>query len=717
MPVADTAPVRLDVTGFVGVAWRGPVDEPVAVTGWSQFVERFGGVADPDGQPCPGLLALAVRAFFEQGGARAWIDRIAPVRPDPLATALFELPGLDADLVAASEGRWGSRLAIRLQVAASGSFRPPQTGAAAVGPGEIAVPDGFSLPAGSLLRLSGTPDDPSGTQHWVTDVVERPLPGVGLIRVARLEPPAPDGTATATVLTGTMLVTDGDPTCRAVRGDRRPRAAPLSPALPGGRPGRRVGTGAHGGGLDGPVLPGPAPVTATLVHGGLDRFSEIDGDSLFDADGAASDPLDERTDHRGVDRIGRVDEIGLLCVPDLTWDWQPQPPAPPERPKTPPSSAFRPCAPDPVPVSYAGSAAAVAHLDPQDPVQLAEIVRRQQRLVAVADLRHRFVALLDAPSRLALADLGTWRSHFDSSFTAGYHPWLGAADSGGGLSRPVPPSAFAAGIIASRELRLGLPWGPANEPAVSAVTAVDVVTDAVHDQLHRLGVNVFRAERDGFRLTAARTLSADPGYRQLSVRRLMTMISLAVERQAQRLVFEPNTPDLRSTLRHVLTQFLADLFRGGAFAGATEQESFFVRCDDTLNSPLTQGLGRLVAEIGVAPASPVEYLILRLTQDADGGVQGGERAMTETGELVQTFRFTVTLTAAKSPVAPAVTVLGTGAFSECSGLELEADVQEYLEGGRNDTVVRRVGRVKLVPLVLKRGMFLPLRPRTQVRHP
>jgi phage tail-like protein len=50
--------------------------------------------------------------------------------------------------------------------------------------------------------------------------------------------------------------------------------------------------------------------------------------------------------------------------------------------------------------------------------------------------------------------------------------------------------------------------------------------------------------------------------------------------------------------------------------------------------------------------------------------------------------------------------LGTGGFSECSGLTLEADVKEYLEGGFNFGVVRRVGRVKLQPIVLKRGMFL-----------
>jgi phage tail-like protein len=50
--------------------------------------------------------------------------------------------------------------------------------------------------------------------------------------------------------------------------------------------------------------------------------------------------------------------------------------------------------------------------------------------------------------------------------------------------------------------------------------------------------------------------------------------------------------------------------------------------------------------------------------------------------------------------------LGDGGFQECSGLDLEADPREYAEGARNDGVIRRVGRVKLTPVVLKRGMFL-----------
>ena len=78
--------------------------------------------------------------------------------------------------------------------------------------------------------------------------------------------------------------------------------------------------------------------------------------------------------------------------------------------------------------------------------------------------------------------------------------------------------------------------------------------------------------------------------------------------------------------------------------------------------------------------------------------------MAEAVQLLQAFRFGVTLTqsAGNGRTGPP---LGTAGFAECSGLELEADIKEYLEGGRNDGVVRRVGRVKLVPLVLKRGMF------------
>lgn len=81
--------------------------------------------------------------------------------------------------------------------------------------------------------------------------------------------------------------------------------------------------------------------------------------------------------------------------------------------------------------------------------------------------------------------------------------------------------------------------------------------------------------------------------------------------------------------------------------------------------------------------------------------------------LLRTFRFQVKLRKSDSVElgsvqpndAPTGTSLGDGGFQECSGLEVEMDVQEYQEGGRNDGVIRRVGRAKYSSIVLKRGMF------------
>ena len=138
-------------------------------------------------------------------------------------------------------------------------------------------------------------------------------------------------------------------------------------------------------------------------------------------------------------------------------------------------------------------------------------------------------------------------------------------------------------------------------------------------------MNVYRVERDGLWLSAARTLSSDPDYLQLSIRRFMTMLALTLERQTAWLVFEPNTAELRARLTHTVTQFLRNQQRRGAFSGDTEEKSFFVHCDSGLNPPESQAQGRLIAEIGVALAAPLEFLILRITQDVDGGiVVGGE---------------------------------------------------------------------------------------------
>jgi phage tail-like protein len=85
------------------------------------------------------------------------------------------------------------------------------------------------------------------------------------------------------------------------------------------------------------------------------------------------------------------------------------------------------------------------------------------------------------------------------------------------------------------------------------------------------------------------------------------------------------------------------------------------------------------------------------------------------GLFARAFRFRVTLSnsppTSPPPTTPGTTAasgtLGDGAFAECSGLDLEMDVGEYVEGGRNNGVVQRAGRAKVARIVLRRGMLYP----------
>ncbi len=620
--------VRLDIAGFVGVAPRGPVDEPVAVTRWSEFVQAFGGLEPAPGGPVR-LLPYAVATFFRQGGQRAWVVRLAPHGPDAVpteaATATFVLglpdPERPAALRAASEGAWGNALRLVL------TFQAGQRSEAELEAQDVLrLPPGSAVTPGTLLRLTA-PGESVVALRWIDRIDDRLARG-DRVRVwldSQL-PLAPGDTVNAEVVTGTLGIDEPGRTGERLTGlglrASHPRWIPSA-----------LKTESH---LvvavdDWPVAVVPdvslSPVGIDLATPGTDRSHLIDANSFFDPDDTDGDDIDEdetpdhAAAHIGVNRIARVQEIGLLCVPDLGWQsYVPAPDPPVLQPSRPPLGCCSVCdpaepEPEPTPVQ-----AAPGGLDPRAPADLAELTRRQVQLVDVAGRYQRFVALLDVPDGLSPSQVTAWRAHFDSSYAAAYYPWLAVASGTGGTAIAVPPSTFAAGIIAEREVRLGLPWGPANELARDAVRAEAAITDAIHDRLHGMGVNVYRAERDGFRLSAARTLSSDPDYRQLSVRRLMTMLRLSLEQQTQWLAFEPHTAELRERLLRTVTGFLRGLAAQGAFAGRTEAESFFVRCGDDLNPPASQALGRLITEIGVAPAVPLEYILVRIARDPDGSL-------------------------------------------------------------------------------------------------
>jgi len=345
-----------------------------------------------------------------------------------------------------------------------------------------------------------------------------------------------------------------------------------------------------------------------------DRYADIVPDDFFDD---AWVPGDERS-ATGIHSILDLDDVSLVAAPDL---YSPGPLAPIEL-IVPPIAAgpeFAECValPPPAPQGEPAEDLTGLMLDPLN--DLDDIAGLQRRLTDLADERESFIVLLDVPPGLSQRRMLYWRGKFDSAYAAAYHPWLNIArtdDQRGGLVR-VNPSAAAAGIIAQREHAFGVPYGPANVLAVDAVSVDDRVSPSRHDELHQHAINVFLMERDGIRLTAARTLSLDPIWRQLNVRRLVTMIRRVLERQMQWSVFEPNNAQLRFQVSRMLEAYLRQLYRANAFTGASEKQAFFVKCDDKLNPLSVEQAGQLIAQVGIAPAEPMEFIVLDLSRAGD----------------------------------------------------------------------------------------------------
>ena len=116
----------------------------------------------------------------------------------------------------------------------------------------------------------------------------------------------------------------------------------------------------------------------------------------------------------------------------------------------------------------------------------------------------------------------------------------------------------------------------------------------------------------------ARTLSADPQWRYLNVRRLFCMVEEAIADGTQWIVFEPNDKPLWNMIKRDVTAFLLGLWRDGALAGSKPEEAFFVKCDSETNPPDVVDAGRVVAWVGLAPVKPAEFIVFQVSQFSGG---------------------------------------------------------------------------------------------------
>jgi len=626
------ATLRTDIAGFAGIAERGPIGVAVAVESFRQFQAVFGNFIGG------GYLAYCLRGFFENGGKRARVVRVASGDPAKgAAAASYAVPvvggGAGWTVSASSPGTWGNAIAVSLVERTAGQTTINLTQSTPVY-STAASTAGFAQNA--LVRLT-QPGQP---------VQIRVLAGIdaALRRLYWLDPdPArrggrqyavtgfdPNGTLLAESLSYDLLVyAQGQlaalyqglsvvPEAQSYAGVllqpidfsrlyRPPGALPLVTLVPPN--------------LDPCAVPPPLSVVADAIlplGGGRDGLAVLTADDFIGAPTGTVSTGSATPVRCGLAALCAAEDVAMLAVPDILI----QPVAPPR--------FLVPVVPaDPCPVCPPVAAAAV----PVNPVVVPElppvfsdaaILKVQAAMLQQCEALGDRVGLLDAPWDTVTSSGGTdpvqgWRGNFDSTFGALYFPWVLAPDPLRlAPTRAVPACGHIAGLIAATDLAAGVHKAPANAD-LSWVQDVTVPVDPVaHGVLNSAGINaILGGSGRPIRVMGARTVSSDPNYRFLNVRRLVCMVRAALELASRWVVFEPNSPHTRACLTATISRFLNQLWKQGALAGTSAAAAFRVICNDSNNPVTTQILGELWVEIGIAPVVPFEFVLLRLGRSND----------------------------------------------------------------------------------------------------
>ncbi|MEU2618609.1 phage tail sheath subtilisin-like domain-containing protein [Streptomyces sp. NPDC007157] len=315
------------------------------------------------------------------------------------------------------------------------------------------------------------------------------------------------------------------------------------------------------------VAPTPAPASASPV---ADAGSHP-GPATY---------LGDSADRTGFGGLEAVDEVSMVAVPDLMAAYQ------------------------------------------RGAIDLEAVKAVQLGLIAHCELMGDRVAVIDPPPSLNARQIRVWRQEtagYDSKYAALYYPWIKTFDPASGQSRLIPPSGHVAGVWARNDAERGVHKAPANEVIRGAVDLELQITRGEQDLLNPIGVNCIRAfPGRGIRIWGARTLSSDPAWRYLNIRRYFNYLEESILIGTQWVVFEPNDHNLWARIRRNISAFLVNEWRSGALFGQRPEEAYYVKCDEETNPPESVDVGRVICEIGIAPVKPAEFVIFRLAQFSSG---------------------------------------------------------------------------------------------------
>jgi phage tail sheath protein FI len=262
-------------------------------------------------------------------------------------------------------------------------------------------------------------------------------------------------------------------------------------------------------------------------------------------------------------------------------------------------------------ISIVGAPGATASYDERETDANATI----NALITHAQKMRYRIAVLDSGEGLSISEVRSQRAKMDSSYAALYYPWVRVLDPVTNTEINLPPSGFVAGIYARNDTNRAVYKAPANEVVNGAIGFEKLLNKAQQEVLNPEGINCFRFfEGRGFRLWGARTISSDPEWKYVNLRRYFAYLEHSIDKGTQWAVFEPNGEMLWGNVRRTIEDFLLNEWQNGALLGDKPEKAYFVKCDRSTMSQNDLDNGRLVCLIGVAPLRPAEFVIFRIGQ-------------------------------------------------------------------------------------------------------
>jgi hypothetical protein len=616
--------VGTSTAAILGPAGKGPLNEPIKVTSWDQFLQSFGEL------PLDGFyLWYAVRGFFENGGLICYVTRVSNATHDDLT--LTDLSAQPTIRVYAREPGVSTpqiTVAIDDDVHAVSPltailFRPTATITSASGttisvdneddaarfrPTDVVTVEGTTEEV-TVLRVEGTTirladslsgSFSSGTVHLVGLKIDD--------TVFRVQDAAKLRSGSVITLSQTPGPVEETVTVKRVSVEK------ISAALTTYRVELQKGLT-----QDFDLSPSANDVTVESFEFNMTVTQGINTKDYIE--------LSMHPDHPNYfRRIINEDENGLINAEPVE---PPNTTTPPNnRPETLAATLLTGGAnDDPVSLTSTDYKSALSLLESIDDVNMVAIPDRNDTDIQLAIIAHcenmkdRF-AILD--SRRGAPIFGTdsvevHRGELDTArgFAALFYPWLRVPTASGNELILVPPSGHIAGIYARTDNNRGVHKAPAGQEATinGALGVERTMSDIDQGQLNLPpSINAIRVFSTGGRpvLWGARTTATDLNWQYVNVRRLFLFIEESIEEGIRWAVFEPNNLQLWQKLKRTITEFLTRVWRDGALFGDTADKAFYVRIDEALNPPSTRALGRLYIEIGLAPVRPAEFIIVQI---------------------------------------------------------------------------------------------------------